>query len=104
MAGVGVFWALGNDTRRALLDLVRDQPQSVNELAARFPMERASISEHLKVLRDAGLVTVRQDGRHRYYRAQPERLREVAEWLAPYELFWRDRIGRLREFLADDQP
>lgn len=99
----GVFAALGNDTRRALLDLMRDEPRSVNELAAVFSVERASISEHLKVLRDAGLVTVRQDGRQRFYRAEPERLREVADWLQPYARFWRDRIAGLREFLDEEE-
>lgn len=100
-----VFTALANPTRRALLDLLRDQPRTVNDLAARFDMRRPSVSEHLRTLREAGLVNVDKRGRERLYRLSPAPLEEVATWLGPYEAFWRDRLRGLREHLDDpEQP
>lgn len=100
-----VFAALANPTRRALLDLLRERPQPVAELADRFDMRRPSVSEHLKVLRDAGLVVDERRGRQRIYRVEPAPLVEVAEWLHPYEAFWRDRLAGLRRLLDEEaQP
>ncbi|WP_166346325.1 ArsR/SmtB family transcription factor [Phytoactinopolyspora limicola] len=99
MGDTDVFTALANPTRRALLDLLRDRAQPVNELADRFAMTRPSVSEHLKVLRDAGLVTTEQLGRQRIYHVAPQRLREIADWLHPYERFWRGRLTDLRHHL-----
>jgi DNA-binding transcriptional ArsR family regulator len=105
MAPPDVFSALANPTRRALLDLLRDQPRTVNDLAARFDMRRPSVSEHLRTLREAGLVDVDKRGRERLYRLAPGPLEEVAAWLDPYEAFWRDRLRGLRDHLDDqDRP
>lgn len=98
-----VFHALANPTRRALLDLLRTSPRPVNELADEFAMRRPSVSEHLRVLRDAGLVADERRGRQRVYRVDPGPLREVAEWLHPYEEFWRDRLGELRRVLDEQE-
>mgnify|MGYP002623530301 CR=1 FL=1 len=94
-----VFAALANRHRRRLLDLLLDEPQSVNALAARFDMRRPSVSEHLKVLKDAGLVSEERRGRERIYRVDPERLRPVADWLSPYEAYWRGTLRSLRDHL-----
>lgn len=94
-----VFTAVANRHRRRLLDLLLDEPQSVSALASRFDMRRPSVSEHLKVLKDAGLVTEERHGRERIYRVDAQRLRPVAEWLSPYELFWRDTLKDLRDHL-----
>ncbi|HSK90900.1 MAG TPA: metalloregulator ArsR/SmtB family transcription factor [Euzebyales bacterium] len=102
MAGTDVFAALANPTRRALLDLLRERPRPVNELADEFAMRRPSVSEHLKVLRDAGLVVDERRGRERIYRVDPAPLRDVAAWLDPYETFWRDRLGGLRRMLDEE--
>lgn len=91
--------ALANPSRRRLLDLLRTGPQPVKELAARFDMQRPSVSEHLKVLRDAGLVSEERRGRERVYRVDAARLQHVADWLQPYEVFWRDRLRSLRRHL-----
>lgn len=98
-----VFTAVANRHRRRLLDLLLDAPQSVNTLAARFDMRRPSVSEHLKVLREAGLVTEQRRGRERIYHVDPERLRPLADWLRPYEAFWRDTLRDLRNHL-DENP
>ena len=103
MPRTDVFSALANPTRRAVLDLLWTRPRSVNQLAVEFDMRRPSLSEHLKVLRDAGLVVDERRGRERIYRVDPRPLRQVAVWLHPYEEFWRDRLGDLRRLLDEEQ-
>lgn len=63
-------------------------------------MRRPSLSEHLRVLKEAGLVVEQPAGRQRLYSLRPEPLREVVDWLTPYERFWRGRLTRLREVLS----
>jgi DNA-binding transcriptional ArsR family regulator len=62
-------------------------------------MRRPSLSEHLRVLKDAGLVVERRSGRQRLYTLRAEPLREVADWLHPYERFWREKLANLRDLL-----
>jgi DNA-binding transcriptional ArsR family regulator len=76
------FHALGDPTRRALLELLRAAPRTVNDLARTFPMSRPAISKHLRILRQAGLVIERRRGRNRYYRLVPEAVEAVADWVA----------------------
>lgn len=104
VVGVDVFAAVANPTRRQLLGLLLDRgPQPVQELAGHFDMRRPSLSEHLKVLKDAGLVVERKAGRQRLYSLRPQPLREVADWLTPYERFWREKLSNLRDLLdAED--
>lgn len=90
-----VFGALANPTRRDILDLLLDGERSVQEIAERFDMARPSVSEHLKVLRDCGLVSEEKRGRHRYYRVEPEPLHDLQSWLDPFERFWRVRMRDL---------
>ncbi|MFJ8605653.1 ArsR/SmtB family transcription factor [Streptomyces sp. NPDC093675] len=104
-----VFAALANGTRREVLRLLRDEgPQPVQALADRFDMRRPSLSEHLKVLREAGLVSEQRSGRQRIYRLEAAPLAEVQDWLHPYERFWRQRLRGLGELLNrmpdDDRP
>ncbi|MFG1676071.1 ArsR/SmtB family transcription factor [Micromonospora sp. NPDC049282] len=100
MSEPDVFAALANPTRRELLRLLRDEgEQPVQWLADRFDMRRPSLSEHLRVLKDAGLVTEQPVGRQRFYALRPEPLREVADWLTPYERFWRQRLAGLGDVL-----
>jgi DNA-binding transcriptional ArsR family regulator len=65
-------------------------------------MRRPSVSEHLRVLREAGLVSEQRDGRQRYYQLEPNPLADVRDWLTPYERFWRAKLRGLRDFLTDD--
>lgn len=99
----GTFAALASPVRREVLGmLLRRGELRVQELAARFDMARPSVSEHLRVLREAGLVTDRKRGRERYYRLEPGPLVELRDWLEPYEEFWRDRLAALRTLLDED--
>lgn len=89
-----VAHALSDGTRRGLLRLVRDDERAAGELAGAFPkMSRPAVSQHLRVLHDAGLVTVRADGNRRLYRARTEGLREV--WRFVDEM-WVDRLAQLK--------
>lgn len=99
-----MFTVLASPTRRALLDLLRQQPRSASELASEFDMRRPSISEHLRVLREVGLVDVEPRGRQRIYHIRPDPLRDVADWLHPYEEFWRVRLTDLRAHLDQQEP
>ncbi|MEU4713249.1 metalloregulator ArsR/SmtB family transcription factor [Micromonospora purpureochromogenes] len=104
MSEADVFAALANPTRREVLRLLRERgEQPVQGLATHFDMRRPSLSEHLRVLKDAGLVTERPVGRQRLYALRPEPLREVADWLTPYERFWRAKLAELRDVL-DGMP
>ncbi|MFD5518875.1 ArsR/SmtB family transcription factor [Streptomyces sp. NPDC127066] len=101
-----LFAALANSTRREVLRLLREQgPQPVQALADHFAMRRPSLSEHLKVLREAGLVSEERAGRQRIYRLEAAPLADVQDWLHPYERFWRERLkglGDLLDRMPDD--
>lgn len=95
-----LFAALANTARREVLRLLReDGPQPVQALADHFDMRRPSLSEHLKVLREAGLVSEERKGRQRIYRLEAAPFAEVQDWLHPYERFWRDRLKGLSDLL-----
>jgi DNA-binding transcriptional ArsR family regulator len=97
-----VFAAVASPVRRELLGLLLDRgPLPVQQLAVHFAMSRPSVSEHLKVLKDAGLVREQRSGRHRYYQLDPQPLQELAQWLNPYERFWRQKLTSLRDLLDE---
>src|SRR3954453_14012978 len=86
---------LADGTRRGLLRLVRDEERSAGELAAQFPhITRPAVSQHLRVLHDAGLVSTRPDGNRRLFKARAEGLNEVWQFI---DDMWTDRLGRLKE-------
>lgn len=97
-----VFAALASPVRRSLLELLAERPQTVNELAAQFDMRRPSVSEHLRVLKDCGLVQEQRAGRHRVYGLDARPLRQVADWVHPFERFWRERLRALADLLDED--
>ncbi|HXY64764.1 MAG TPA: metalloregulator ArsR/SmtB family transcription factor [Mycobacterium sp.] len=96
-----VFAALANPTRRDILDMLLGGERAVVALAERFDMARPSVSEHLKVLRDCGLVAEDKHGRFRHYRVNPGPLQEISKWLSPHERYWRERLTALGEVLDD---
>ena len=92
--------ALADPTRRELLALLTGDERSAGELAARFPVSRPAISRHLRVLREAGLVTCRTEGKRRLYALDPFPLRELDHWLEPYRRFWAQRLDALDTEIA----
>ncbi len=86
------FELLADPTRRRVLDELRAGERSVGELVERLGMNQPAVSKQLRVLREAGLATVRVDAQRRIYRLDAAGLREVDEWLAPYRDFWNERL------------
>ena len=91
--------ALGDPTRRAVFERLRSGPLPVGELAAGLPVSRPAVSQHLRVLREAGLVRVRQDAQRRWYQLDAAPLAEIDTWLAPYRRFWSGRLDALERHL-----
>jgi DNA-binding transcriptional ArsR family regulator len=87
------FAALAEPRRRAMLLLVRDRPRSVNEIASHFDISQQAVSQHLHVLKDAGLVAVRHEGQRRLYLVRPDGLEAVNEFLAQ---LWPESLQRLK--------
>jgi DNA-binding transcriptional ArsR family regulator len=94
-----VFAAIAAPTRRAILQRLAHREMPVLELAETFDMTLSAVSQHLGILRDAGLVSQTKAGRQRIYRLNPEPLRTVAEWVQAYEPFWNDKLAALGEYL-----
>ena len=90
-----VVQALGDPSRRTVLAILRDHPATAGELAEALPIARPGVSRHLKVLREAGLVEVRQEAQRRIYSLRPEPLAELDEWLDDYRALWRNRLDAL---------
>jgi DNA-binding transcriptional ArsR family regulator len=95
-----VFGAISHPARRRMLDLLADGERPVNVLAGNFEMSRPAVSQHLRILLDAGLVTEQRYGRERRYRLVPERLGPVRDWIKHYERFWDEHLQRLHEHLT----
>ena len=95
-----VLQALGDTSRRTMLEILRDHPATVTELADGLPIARPGVSRHLRVLREAGLVTVEQDAQRRIYSLRPEALVEVDEWLESYRDLWQHRLDALHTEVA----
>ena len=93
------FQVLAEPRRRQILDLLRDAERPVGDLVQRLALSQPAVSKHLKVLREAGLVEVRQDAQRRWYRLRPEPLAEVDAWLAPYRRMWKESLDALERRL-----
>ena len=103
LAQPDVFTAIADPTRRRLVDLLREGDRSVTDLARDFAVSVAAISQHLRVLREVGVVKVEQSGRQRFYRLQPEALQPVHAWVAVYRQFWEERFDALDRHLKENQ-
>jgi len=102
MGAVTAFAALADPSRREILDLLRDGERSVNDLVGRLRLSQPGVSKHLKVLRDAGLVAVRPEGRRRWYGLRAQPLAEVDAWLEPYRAYWSGRLDALERHLEEN--
>src|ERR1700683_3679495 len=95
------FAALADGTRRHPLEQLAGQDRDVSELLTGLDISQAAVSQHLRVLREAGLVTARKQGRHRYYQLRPAALEELRDWLDELEQFWRARLTALGDYLRE---
>lgn len=99
---MSAYSALAEPHRRRILDLLREGERPAGDLVERLPLSQPGVSKHLKVLREAGLVTVRASGRQRLYALRAEPLAEVDEWLASYRAFWSERLDALERHLEEN--
>ncbi|MBK9366107.1 MAG: winged helix-turn-helix transcriptional regulator [Deltaproteobacteria bacterium] len=94
-----LFQALADSSRRAILQSLTQGEAAVRDLTARFDLSQPAISQHLAVLKDAGLVVSRREGRLVYYRVEPQGMRPLFDWLTHYRFFWSERATRLEQLL-----
>ncbi len=100
-----VMRALADPTRRAVFErVVRSEEITVVELTRGSGVTQGAISQHLKALKQAGLVAERPEGRNVYYRAEPEGLAPLVDWVSHYGVFWRERFANLRTLLKEIDP
>jgi DNA-binding transcriptional ArsR family regulator len=99
-----VFDVVAEPTRRQILDLLLERPRSVGELVERLDTSQPGTSKHLRVLRDAGLVTVRRDAQRRWYELAAAPLAEIDAWLWPYRVLWAERLDALERHLDATAP
>lgn len=95
-----VLRALADESRRTMLEALAGGPVTAGELAAMLPIARPGVSRHLRVLREAGLVDVRQEAQRRIYSLRPNPLLEVEQWLGRYRAMWEQRLDALHTEVA----
>jgi DNA-binding transcriptional ArsR family regulator len=96
-----VFRALADPTRRAVFERLSKQEMSVSELKSGFVVSQPAISQHLTALKSAGLVCERREGRHIYYRSDPDGLAPLAAWVQRHRELWPARIEKLKRVLKE---
>ena len=97
-----VFQAIADPTRRAIINMIANQPMNLNAVAEQFDVSRPAISKHIKILTQCGLITINQQGRERYCEAKLQKLNEVSEWVEQYRIFWNKKLDALENFLEQD--
>jgi DNA-binding transcriptional ArsR family regulator len=101
---MSTFQVLAEPNRRQILDLLADSERPVGELVDELGLIQPAVSKHLRILREAGLVTVRGEAQRRLYSVRPEPLRAVDAWLAPYRRMWAARLDELERHLDVMEP
>jgi DNA-binding transcriptional ArsR family regulator len=101
MMQADAFETLADPTRRRIVAALRRGERQVNDLVAKAGIHQSGVSRHLRILHEAGFVTVRPDGQRRLYSLRPEPFRELDRWLAQYRSLWEARLDRLEKALED---
>lgn len=101
MAVADAFAVLADPNRRRILDLLRARERPVGELVDALAVSQPTVSKHLRVLRDAGVVEARVDAQRRLYRVRPGPLREIDAWLEPYRALWSESLDALERHLDE---
>jgi DNA-binding transcriptional ArsR family regulator len=96
-----VFQAIADPTRRDIMGLLSKQTLTLNGVADNFKVSRPAISKHIKILTQCGLVVIEKKGRERFCKAKPEKLKEVADWVEAYSLFWNDKLNSLKNYIEN---
>lgn len=96
-----IFEVLAEPHRRQILELLREGERAAGDFVDRLGLAQPTVSKHLRLLREYGLVSVRQDAQRRVYRLEPTPLRELETWLAPYRVLWAERLFALERHLNE---
>lgn len=99
---MNTFAALADPVRAGIVDAVAERPRMVNEIVELFEVSQPAISRHLRVLREAGLVTAAVDGKTRVYRLAPGPLRDLDAWLSRYRHFWAPKLDALEQHMEEN--
>ncbi len=94
-----VFQAIADPTRREIINLIAHQSLNLNAIAENFEMSRPAISQHIKILMECGLVTIKQEGRERFCEVKFKKLTEVSDWVNQYSRFWNNKLDALAHHL-----
>lgn len=95
------FSAVADPTRRAMLDMLAERERSAGDIVSTFPqISQPAVSKHLRILRNAGLVSVQIHAQQRIYSLQPKALAELDAWIAKYKVFWSDNLDALEQHLS----
>jgi len=97
-----VFQAIADPTRREIINLIAYQPLNLNAIADNFSVSRPAISKHIKILTECGLVTIKQEGREHYCKADFSGFREVSDFIEQYRVFWTQKLDALGAFLEKE--
>ncbi|MBK6546207.1 MAG: winged helix-turn-helix transcriptional regulator [Saprospiraceae bacterium] len=96
-----VFQAIADPTRRAILGLIALHAMTPNALTEHFETSRQAVSKHIKILTECQLIFQEQNGREIYYHFNPKKMKEIADWLAPFQKMWEDRFNQLDKVLLN---
>lgn len=99
-----VFQAIADPTRRAILTLLATQALSAGAIASNFESSRPTISKHLQILTECELLQQEQNGREIYYHFNPQKMKEVADFIEPFKQLWEDRFNKLEAFMKSHEP
>ena len=98
-----VFQAIADPTRRAILSLIALQAMTPNAIAEHFNSSRQAVSKHIQILTECKLVKQELSGREIYYHFNPKKMKEVADWLEPFQQMWEERFGKIDKLLVKMQ-
>src|SRR5215467_15533712 len=98
-----VFQAIADPTRREIINMIAHRSLHLNLVAEKFDISRPAISKHIKILTECGLITIKQQGRHRYCEAKLDKLNEVSGWVEQYRKFWTQKLDALEIYLDELQ-
>ncbi|MDJ1480206.1 metalloregulator ArsR/SmtB family transcription factor [Cytophagaceae bacterium YF14B1] len=99
-----VFQAIADPTRRAILLLVATQAMTAGAIASNFDTARPTVSKHLQILTECELLKQQQNGREMYYHLNPQKMKEIADFIEPFRNMWDDRFNKLEDLMKNYKP
>ena len=98
-----VFQAIADPTRREIINLLAHQSLNLNAVVDNFEMSRPAVAKHIRILKECGLLIVKQKGREKHIRADLKKLKQVSDWTAKYQQFWSEKLDALGDFLDQEK-